>query len=59
MTEIFQASVRILKSAYRNDHISAISQASRHLEALAMALDAVEDLLRTVGMIIWMRRWRR
>jgi len=41
-TEIFQA-LQILKSAYRNGHISAVSQAAQHLEALVMALDAVED----------------
>ena len=41
-TEIFQA-LQILKSAYRNEHISAVSQASHHLDALLICLDAAED----------------
>jgi len=41
-TEMFQA-LQILKSAYRNGHISAATQASQHLDALLMCLDAAED----------------
>lgn len=40
--EIFQA-LQILKSAYRNGHISAVSQAAQHLEALHVSLDTAKD----------------
>jgi len=41
-TEMFQA-LQILKSAYRNGHISAATQASQHLDALLVSLDAATD----------------
>ncbi len=40
--EMFQA-LQILKSAYCNGHILAATQASQHLDALLMCLDAAED----------------
>ena len=41
-TEMFQA-LQILKSAYRNGHISAATQASQHLDALLISLDSATD----------------
>ena len=40
--EIFEA-LQILKSAYRNGHITAAEQAGHHLDALIASLDAVES----------------
>ena len=36
--EIFEA-LQILKSAYRNNHISAVNQATQHIDALTMGLE--------------------
>ena len=41
-TEMFQA-LQILKSVYWNGHISAVTQASQHLNALLKCLDAEDD----------------
>jgi hypothetical protein len=42
-TEIFEA-LQILKSAYRNGHIAAADQASRHVDALIAGLDDIGAL---------------
>jgi hypothetical protein len=41
-TEIFEA-LQILKSAYRNGHISALCQASQHIDVLIMSFDSAND----------------
>jgi hypothetical protein len=37
-------SLQLLKSAYRNGHISAASDAEQHLDALIAALDDTDDM---------------
>jgi len=37
------AAHQILKSAYQNVYISAVSHAAQHLEPLVIVLDTVED----------------
>ncbi len=41
--EIFEG-LQILKSAYRNGHISAVTQAAHHTEGLIRSLNGVNDL---------------
>jgi hypothetical protein len=41
-TEIFEA-LQILKSAYKNGHVTATQQATHHVDALIECLDAAES----------------
>jgi hypothetical protein len=40
-TDVFEA-LQILKSAYRNQHVTAVHQAAQHVDALIAALDDPE-----------------